>query len=104
MSDTLKPAFGLIGNALKSTAADHIVAVADDLYDERSGLYQSEINRVALQGGGSGESNHFFMSTDQYATLIKDGKIDEITLVISDKTITKDEKGRKIAVKIKGVS
>ena len=34
MSDTLKPAFGLIGNALKSTAADHIVAVADDLYDE----------------------------------------------------------------------
>ena len=76
MSDILKPAFGLIGNALKSTAADHIVAVADDLYDERSGLYQSEINRVALQGGGSGESNHFFMSTDQYATLIKDGKIE----------------------------
>lgn len=75
MSETINPAFGLIGNALKSTAADHIVAVADDLYDERSGLYQSEINRVALQGG-SGESNHFFMSTDEYAQLVKDGKIE----------------------------
>lgn len=76
MSETINPAFGLIGNALKSTAADHIVAVADDLYDERSGLYQSEINRVTLQGGGSGESNHFFMSTDEYAQLVKDGKIE----------------------------
>ena len=76
MSDTIKPAFGLIGNALKSTAADHIVAVAEDLYDERSGLYQSEINRVALQGGGSGESNQFFMSTTQYAELIANGKVE----------------------------
>lgn len=75
MSETIKPAFGLIGNALKSTAADHIVAVAEDLYDERSGLYQSEINRVALQGGG-GESNQFFMSTTQYAELIANGKVE----------------------------
>lgn len=76
MSEKINPAFGLIGNALKSTAADHIVAVADDLYDETYGLYQSEINRVALQGGGGGGSNQFFMSTTQYAELIANGKVE----------------------------
>ena len=41
MSEIKNPAFGYIGNALKSNAADHIVAVANDLYDSELGMYQS---------------------------------------------------------------
>ena len=81
----ITPAFGEIGNALKSTAADHIVAIADDLYDTNSGKYQSEINSLVLQGG-SGASNHFFMTTDQYAELVANGEV-----VIDGKTIVYDE-------------
>ena len=35
---------GKIGNALTSTAKDHVVAVANDLYDEDLNKYQSELN------------------------------------------------------------
>lgn len=36
---------GKIGNALTSTAKNHIVAVANDLYDEELNKYQSELNK-----------------------------------------------------------
>lgn len=36
---------GKIGNALTSTADNHVVAVANDIYDEERGKYQSEINQ-----------------------------------------------------------
>ena len=36
---------GKIGNALTSTATDHTVAVAKDIYDEDLLKYQSEINQ-----------------------------------------------------------
>lgn len=53
MSETIQnPAFGFIGNALKSNAADHIVAVAEDLYDTELGMYQSEINKAAKNALG----------------------------------------------------
>lgn len=86
MSEQIKPAFGLIGNALKSTAADHVVAVASDLYDENIGLYQSEINRVIAQGGG--ESNHFFMTKAQYDELVKNStiEIDGKLIIYSDES------------------
>ena len=35
---------GKIGNALTSTAADHIVAVAHDLNDESQKMYLDDIN------------------------------------------------------------
>lgn len=35
---------GKIGNALTSAAADHVVAVAADIYDETAQQYQSQIN------------------------------------------------------------
>lgn len=35
---------GKIGNALTSTANDHTVAVANDIYDETLDKYQSQIN------------------------------------------------------------
>lgn len=35
---------GKIGNALTSTADNHVVVVANDIYDEDLGKYQSEIN------------------------------------------------------------
>lgn len=38
---------GKIGNALTSTASDHTVAVAADIYDEELGKYQSDINASA---------------------------------------------------------
>lgn len=33
-----------IGNALHSVAEDHVTAVAEDVFDERTQKYQSEIN------------------------------------------------------------
>lgn len=38
---------GNIGNALTSVAPDHVVATAEDIYDEALELYQSEINKFA---------------------------------------------------------
>ena len=45
--ESTKIAEGAIANALKSTAADHIVARSSNVYDDEfeSGGYQSEINR-----------------------------------------------------------
>ena len=40
---------GLIGNALTSTAADHVVAVAKDIYDEKQERYQDDINNHLLE-------------------------------------------------------
>ena len=37
---------GIIGNALTSAATDHVVAVANDIYDENAGKYQNEINET----------------------------------------------------------
>lgn len=37
---------GKIGNALTSTAKNHVVAVANDLYDEELNKYQSELNNM----------------------------------------------------------
>ena len=42
---------GKIGNALESVAPDHVVAVANDIYDETLGKYQSELNQQIGQGG-----------------------------------------------------
>lgn len=42
---------GKIGNALTSTAKDHVVAVANDLYDEELEMYQSELNKRIGEGG-----------------------------------------------------
>lgn len=39
---------GKIGNALTSTAADHIVAVAHDLFDETQGMYLDNINEYLI--------------------------------------------------------
>lgn len=39
---------GKIGNAITSTASDHIVAVAHDIYDENQERYQDDINDYVL--------------------------------------------------------
>lgn len=44
MAETLNPAIGYIGNAIRSVAKDHITAFAEDLFDEGRQKYQSEIN------------------------------------------------------------
>lgn len=41
---------GKIGNALTSTADNHVVAVANDIYDEERKKYQSEINENSVIG------------------------------------------------------
>lgn len=75
MSETIQnPAFGLIGNALKSTAADHIVAVSEDLYDNDLGMYQSEINKSLIGNGGTG-APHYFMTTGQYEEMMVSGSV-----------------------------
>ena len=35
---------GKMANAMTSTAQDHVIAVAADIYDESLGKYQSQIN------------------------------------------------------------
>ena len=43
---------GKIGNAITSVAEDHIVVVSADVFDEKHQKYQSEINDIAMMGGG----------------------------------------------------
>lgn len=43
---------GKIGNAITSVAEDHIVVVSVDVFDEKHQKYQSEINDIAMMGGG----------------------------------------------------
>lgn len=56
MLNNMEIAKGKIGNALTSTAKNHVVAVANDLYDEELGLYQSELNKRI---GNSGKADCF---------------------------------------------
>lgn len=44
MAEKLKIAKGNIGNALHSTAKDHVTAFVDEVFDEDKQKYQSEIN------------------------------------------------------------
>ena len=52
---------GKIGNALTSTAADHVVAVADDIFDEQLEKYQSILNALmaVLDENGDAQENPF---------------------------------------------
>ena len=43
---------GKIGNAITSVAEDHIVVVSYDVFDEKHQKDQSEINDIAMMGGG----------------------------------------------------
>jgi hypothetical protein len=58
---------------------------SEDIYDKDSNKTQAEINQMVLQGG-SESSKHFFMSTEEYATLLADGKvtIDGIEIVYDE--------------------
>ena len=47
---------------------------SDDIYDVLNDKTQSEINQIVLQGSAE-SSKHFFMSTDEYATLIANGEV-----------------------------
>lgn len=47
---------GNIGNALHSVAPDHIVATADDIFDEVLGQYQDQINKQKSLIGNSNSS------------------------------------------------
>lgn len=44
MAEKLKITKGNIGNALHSTAKDHVSVVSDDVFDEDKQEYQSKIN------------------------------------------------------------
>lgn len=44
MAEKLKIAKGNIGNALHSTAKDHVTTFVDEVFDEDEQKYQSEIN------------------------------------------------------------
>ena len=58
---------------------------SDDIYDQEQGKTQSEINQFLLQGNEE-SSKHFFMSTTQYADLVKNGSV-----IIDGKEFTYDE-------------
>lgn len=46
MAETLNPATGYIGNAIRSVAKDHITSFAEDTYDEHFQEYQSILNKL----------------------------------------------------------
>lgn len=48
---------GQVGNALTSTAADHILGVTNDIFDEEQQEYQQELNRRLLQGVVDAQDN-----------------------------------------------
>ena len=58
---------------------------SDDIYDYEQGKTQSEINQLLLQGSEE-SSKHFFMSTTQYAELVKNGSV-----MIGDKGFIYDD-------------
>ena len=67
---------GKIGNALTSTAADHVVAVADDIFDEQLEKYQSVLNSLMAIKDESGEvhENPFrYVANEEYMFAIVDG-------------------------------
>lgn len=52
MAETLNPAIGYIGNAIRSLAKDHITSFAEDTYDEHFQEYQAILNKLnAIQDG-----------------------------------------------------
>lgn len=52
MVETLNPAIGYIGNAIRSLAKDHITSFAEDTYDEHFQEYQAILNKLnAIQDG-----------------------------------------------------
>lgn len=46
MAETLNPAIGYIGNAVRSIAKDHITSFAEDTYDEHFQEYQAILNKL----------------------------------------------------------
>ena len=46
MAEEKKIATGYIGNALRSTAADHVTTFADEIFDTERQQYQNEINNI----------------------------------------------------------
>lgn len=46
MAETLNPAIGYIGNALRSIAKDHITGFTEDTYDEHFQEYQAILNKL----------------------------------------------------------
>lgn len=46
MTETLNPAIGYIGNAIRSVAKDHITSFAEDTYDEHFQEYQAILNKL----------------------------------------------------------
>lgn len=46
MAETLNPAIGDIGNAIRSVAKDHITSFAEDTYDEHFQEYQAILNKL----------------------------------------------------------
>lgn len=46
MAETLNPAIGYIGNAIRSIAKDHITSFAEDTYDEHFQEYQAILNKL----------------------------------------------------------
>lgn len=46
MAETLNPAIGYIGNAIRSFAKDHITSFAEDTYDEHFQEYQAILNKL----------------------------------------------------------
>lgn len=55
MSEITNIAFGNIANALKSMASDHILTIAEDIYDVSLKKYQSEINASILTQNNASE-------------------------------------------------
>ena len=94
MAEKLKIAKGNIGNALHSTAKDHVTTFVDEVFDEDNQKYQSEINDeldkklnrnlLAIEFDDSTGELNAILGQD---TTIKSGETDEDGNVIIEQEI-----------------
>ena len=75
---------GKIGNALTSTASDHIVAVANDIYDEAKNKYQSELNSEFMAAKTNIEKNAEAIKAEKARAQAAEDKLRDGTTVRFD--------------------
>lgn len=77
MAEKLKITKGNIGNALHSTAKDHVSVVSDDVFDETLQEYQSILNSLTAikdNGGNLQQTPFKYIANDEYIFAMVDAE------------------------------
>lgn len=78
MAEKREIIFGQVGNALKSVAADHIIAASEDVYDESLQKYQTDLNKLGkvyclgiIQDGETPSEDGDYLVSDDAGDIVK---------------------------------